>query len=291
MASWPLLDATKEGDLDAVRELLASHPDDVSRVDQNRATCLHWACMSGHPTVAQLLLKANASPAISDEHGRTPLHCAASSELESHALTQLVSQAAGCTVDTVDTDSNTALHLAALEGSVDVINALAAAGAKIDLVNCDSSTALQLAAIEGHEAAVSSLIEHKAGLDITDAADSTAMHLAAGEGFSDVLQVLLDRKANPEMRDANNWTALMLASASGHAECAVTLKPYVDVAAVDEGGRSALQLAAVEGHLEVVAVLKAQAAPGLIEGLVDEDGDEDSDEVDEALLSMQEEMD
>jgi len=286
-----LLDATKKGEEAKVRELLLSHPDDISRLDQNQASCLHWACMNGHVRVAQLLLDAKASPALSDVHGRTPLHCAVTIELQAQALTHLIVQAASCSLDKPDSDENTAMHLAALEGNADVIESLAAAGAQIDPLNCDSSTPLQLAAVEGHSVAVSKLLSRKANLDMTDTAGNTALHLATGEGHVDVMQVLLDTKANPELRDANNWTPLMLAAASGEGEAAATLRPYADVGAVDAGGRSSLQLAAIEGHLEVVSVLKPQADPAMMSGFVDEGEEDDSDEMDETLLGSQQDVD
>lgn len=56
--SYPLHDAAKSGDLEALSKLLGSG-EDVNAVDKNGATALHAAVMHGHDEVVDALLKAD----------------------------------------------------------------------------------------------------------------------------------------------------------------------------------------------------------------------------------------
>ncbi len=56
--SYPLHDAAKSGDLEALSKLLSSG-EDVNAVDKNGATALHAAVMHGHGEVVDALLKAD----------------------------------------------------------------------------------------------------------------------------------------------------------------------------------------------------------------------------------------
>lgn len=73
--------ACREGDLHAVRGLIASQADPNAHASASTgSTCLHEAMLSGHRDVVLALLAAGALVTPRDSHGNTPLHaCAASS--------------------------------------------------------------------------------------------------------------------------------------------------------------------------------------------------------------------
>ena len=72
-----LLQAAREGDVDAVRLLLdAGTP--VDAVDESDSGCsaLHHAAAFGHTALIHMLCKRSADVELKDRRGRTPLHCA-----------------------------------------------------------------------------------------------------------------------------------------------------------------------------------------------------------------------
>lgn len=88
----PLIIAAKEGDLEAVRTLLAQNAD-VNEKDSFDNTAMIWAAFRGHPEIVRLLLENGASPDEKNKADGTALSCArkmgyASIEriLEEHAL-------------------------------------------------------------------------------------------------------------------------------------------------------------------------------------------------------------
>lgn len=66
-------DAAKDGDLDAVKSMLAADPNLVSNKDGNGWTPLHWAAAYGHKDVAELLLSNHAAVNDRDGKGETPV--------------------------------------------------------------------------------------------------------------------------------------------------------------------------------------------------------------------------
>lgn len=104
----------------------------------------HHAVGSSLMTV-QVLISAGASVNAVDGNKSTPLHIAARRELSCELVRILLT--AGAAVDAVDHRNDTALHIAATSGYVDVMRELLTAGAHVDAKNGSGKTPLLNAAI------------------------------------------------------------------------------------------------------------------------------------------------
>ena len=127
----PLIDAARNGDVEAVRSLLAEGAD-VNTAQGDGMTGLHWAAEGGHAAVADLLLAAGAGvEARTRVGGYTPLHLASRSGHGSIANALLD---AGADPGVTTTGSGvTPLHLAAAAfDGADAVSALLRSGAKED---------------------------------------------------------------------------------------------------------------------------------------------------------------
>lgn len=67
----PLIAAASVGDLDAVKTIVEMKAD-CNRVENDGWSALHFAAVRGEAKIADVLLKANAAPAIQALDGRTP---------------------------------------------------------------------------------------------------------------------------------------------------------------------------------------------------------------------------
>jgi len=117
----------------------------------------------------------------------------------------------------------TPLHLAALNGHVEVAKFLFQHGANCNPKDYEGSTPLHLAALNGHVEAADFLVKHGADPNPKDDQGSTPLHLAAMSGRMEVTQVLAVTRADINAKESWGWTPLHLASRHGHVDVAKVL--------------------------------------------------------------------
>jgi ankyrin repeat protein len=105
----------------------------------------------------------------------------------------------------------TALHIAAMNGKVDIITVLIARGANVNIQDEQGVTPLMLASKDGKLDAVQALIAQGAKLDVQDKLGENALHIAAAHGRKDVVAALLDRGANIRSTTNTGLNALVFA--------------------------------------------------------------------------------
>jgi ankyrin repeat protein len=190
-ADSPLLDATKQGDVVAVRSLLAEGADpNVAQGDG--LTALHVAAQEGNLEIAEVLLDAGARiEAQTRIGGYTPLHLASGG---AHASVVGALLEAGANTGAVATTTGvTPLHLAARAFNGEgVVKALLERGALVNVrESAAGQTALMFAAAYGRTASVRELLSHGA-----DPAISTEV--------VDVLKrIIIDKAAEEHLKDAS----------------------------------------------------------------------------------------
>ena len=194
--------------------------------------------------------------------------------------------AKGCNMNDTDQEGNSCLHIAAAQGSNEILRILLNAGAKVSAKNKAGYTSVQLAVEQKHEATVEVLLEAivAAGMDIDARYESRrergqTLLMRAFGGFGGGFGF-----GAPEgnARRKRGQTLLMRASALGLTSTAAKLlalgadiaakdawcKTALDVATNDEvkaalrqhGARHSLFYAAEQGMLELVADLIKEGA-------------------------------
>ncbi|MBR2963975.1 MAG: ankyrin repeat domain-containing protein [Lentisphaeria bacterium] len=115
--------------------------------------------------------------------------------------------------DAANTDGMTALHFAAQNGDIAILQYLVDHGADIKAQDTIHSRAvLHFAAENGNLECVKYLAEHGADLLDKDAYGATALHYAAGKNHLDVIKYLVSKKMDYTAKDARGWTAMHYAA-------------------------------------------------------------------------------
>ncbi|MBS0432391.1 MAG: ankyrin repeat domain-containing protein [Proteobacteria bacterium] len=252
-----LLAATRDsyhGRSEAVMSLLANGAD-PRLVDRDGNTPLHYAALAAEPSIAAILIDAQAPLDALNRNRHSPLALAAGAG--NWALVKFLLE-----------------HGAKLEPAQGVPALLAAAAianddprgvqmllkhkARVDATDALGRTALMSAALEGHAAIVRTLRDAGAAIDLADRHGVTALMEAARAGAHAALGELAGARANANARDEHGRDALTLACQSprANAQCVRALLALgVDPKAAGADGRSALDHAAQAGRWDLVALL------------------------------------
>ncbi|KAH8684984.1 ankyrin repeat protein [Ilyonectria robusta] len=250
----PLQLASRGGEIDKIREILAANPAAVNEppCGYYGQTAIQAACMHGHEQAVQMLVDAGAD-----------IHFCNGNNFKRNAL-----------------------QIACGHGNEKVVDILLSAGAKINEVSStpatrrpgstnslvsvtryNGRTALQAAAERGHVHLVRRLLQLSADVNAppSPSAGLTALQAAAGGGYTEILKLLLEHGAdiNGAAAKYKGYTALQGACLRGHIEVVgLLLDKGADVHALggEYGDGMALHAAAERGHVDVIERLLAAGA-------------------------------
>ena len=127
----------------------------------------------------------------------------------------------GADTEIENTYGNKALHVAAIEGRIDILKLLLNKDpSEINTKGENDNTPLNLAALNGQVDIVSFLLKYNASISELNEESETVLHIAANEENSSILKLLLERCSKEDLLsiDSEGYTALHNAIESGYIE-------------------------------------------------------------------------
>ena len=218
----PLVTAAKEGDLQAVRALIAKRAN-VNEHARDGSTAILWATYNSDVEMTRALIGAGAAVNTPNHYGITPL-LQASRAGDAQLIATLLK--AGADLAVTHPDGETPLMAASRTGHMDAVKLLVEAGANANAADAyQQETPLMWAAAEGHVDVVTTLLAagadpnrkaHVNGIDERKHGDHatggfTALMFATRNGYDDVATALLKGGADPKLTNGDGLTATMVA--------------------------------------------------------------------------------
>jgi ankyrin repeat protein len=121
----------------------------------------------------------------------------------------------GKPLDVKDTRGSTPVIIAAYNGQLDAVRALALKGADVCAGDAQGQTALMGVSFKGYKE-IASILAEKCDVNAQSNAGQTALMFASLFGRTEVVQLLLSKGAKKEMADIQGATAVTLAETQGN---------------------------------------------------------------------------
>ncbi|KAK3742095.1 hypothetical protein QZH41_017551, partial [Actinostola sp. cb2023] len=239
--------------------------------DSSSLTPLHNAVMAGRLGAAELLIKHGADTSLRTESLQTCIHIAVQNKKLD--MLELLVDAVGIEILEIgDKNLRVPLHNCAYSGQIKLLEFLLSKKRKKDIgkacpKDIFEKTPLHMAAENGDIDCVKALAEaNPLNISDTDDTNTTPLHEAAKKGHRNVCKYLMRLGADVTSKDSNRWTPLHHAASSGHVRTVEALLQSKTVGCgqtIDEGdseGNTPLIIAARNGQVDVVRFLVEREA-------------------------------
>ncbi|CAK9178062.1 unnamed protein product [Ilex paraguariensis] len=280
-----LRSAARKGNSHLVSALIEAGAD-VNGKESGSPSVMSLAVQSGNIDVVQLLIESGY---IMENSADRLLHDAAAMN-RVDLMEILCLGYVDIELNSVDDHGRTALHVAAINGHVEVLRFLVGVGSDPTVVDSNGWTPLHFASSEGHFEAVDFLLNNSTYVKYALTREGkTAFTIAVDKGYSNLYDLLhlndvlhraarlndvtgmkscIAEGAKVNSRDQNGWTPLHRAAFKGGLE---SIKLLLDQGAqidlVDDAGYTAFHRAVEAGHLQVALYLVASGARANVKGL------------------------
>ena len=194
-------------------------------------TALHLASLSGQGELAGALVQRGASIVRRDGNGNTCLHLAKDAGVTRAVLRAAAAEDARKAMEVRNDQGYTALHVAAIQGRLDIaLELVARHGADVNAQDDSTGrTALHHAVRAGSRPVCELLLEFMADVNAQDSAGNTPLHAAVQFDRFDITKLLVDFGADCVANNAYFQTPLDLAMHYGSTEASRAMSIFPSI--------------------------------------------------------------
>jgi len=252
-----LAHAVRNGDIVAVRTLLASRADPNHRLPDG-STMLAWAVDSQNREMVQLLLERGAKPNGTDSASLTPLMVAC--QYGDPAILDMLIDA-GADVKVTRAGGITPLSMCAGNASAETLKRLLAAGAEVDKADPQGQTPLMWAAAKARIDNIRLLLDHGALVNRKTDKGFTPLFFALKSGDPRTPVVVFEAGGNADYIAPDGTSAVQLAMyQKAYDFAARMIERGADLKAFDRQGNQLLHAAVLANQPSLVTLLLAKGA-------------------------------
>eukprot|EP01038_Epipyxis_sp_PR26KG_P013457 gene13457-18050_t len=250
----------KNGNFEALAPMLQeSHPDFkfLNRLHSKYGkSSLMISIEEGRKEFVEMLLAAGAKLEIFSKHGMSAIHFAAYND-EIEIVDILCKKGTNLMLLTED-KNDTALHLACKKGYLKMVEKLIELGmiAVLDQQNKQLETALAVAIKFEYYELANLLLSKGADINITQLNGDSSLIKASFSGNENIVKFILQNNGSIHNRNFNNENALMTASKYGYTNILLILLQHgASVDEIDNFGRTSLIIACMGNKIDVLEML------------------------------------
>ena len=208
-------------------------------------TALQWAATYGDLHMAQVLYNRGSDVNWIGQYFHTALHYATIAE-KPHMVQWLLERGAQVAING---DGRSPLHIAAVRGSLKIVQHLLKSKCEVDLRDNFSFTPFSLACLRGHLSIIHCLIEMSREGTHFDLDDG--LHKASESGHVNTMRYLIDNGANVNALNNLGESPLSVASRGQHLAVLMLLEKGSKLNTVDKRGYMPLQLALLREQVDI----------------------------------------
>ncbi|XP_053669720.1 ankyrin repeat domain-containing protein 12 [Anopheles nili] len=234
-------------------------------------TSLMYACQQG--LTGDILKELRQKPSAvhrRDRSNKSALHyCSSAQDIAAAASVAMVAPEL---IESADEDGFTPLHLAVIQGNLQLVNLLLANGADVNALDNEGHSVVHWATVCGEVEALRAVLTAGADVSTPDINGGSPLHYAAqmcGANYDgksarasaklalEILNALLNHPdTSVEVEDKDGRQPLLWAASAGSAKAVLALiKAGAHVESADKDGLTALHCAASRGHTECIDTL------------------------------------
>ncbi|XP_035776283.1 uncharacterized protein LOC118458178 isoform X2 [Anopheles albimanus] len=234
-------------------------------------TSLMYACQQG--LTGDILKELRQKPSAvhrRDRSNKSALHyCSSAQDIAAAASVAMVAPEL---IESADEDGFTPLHLAVIQGNLQLVNLLLANGADVNALDNEGHSVVHWATVCGEVEALRAVLSAGADVSTPDINGGSPLHYAAqmcGANYEgktarasaklalEILSTLLSHPdTSVEVEDKDGRQPLLWAASAGSAKAVLALiKAGAHVESADKDGLTALHCAASRGHTECIDTL------------------------------------